>query len=651
VNVAAPGVPFGARGVVVARHADAVDVVFDEPFVSGSSLQGVCEPFRGKLCETAHLLPVRVHAVAPKPLGGGSFLEAAAAGVAPEPVPPAKKKAKATLAPPKDPLEYDFDDLDEDVPIPAEDDDVAPPGLSPPRSPEPPREEEEEDVEDDAEEPPPEQPVEEQQPEVNQEVVVNEEKPPVLAFEDDELEDPDAEPRSLSPPRQRSRLRSNRLALGPSRDSVGFDASWSEGRRESKPGTFAPAPVLAPLPVPEHWARIAAEDEAVREVERKDAEAKKEKDQASALEALQRQLGITSRQQQKTKKKASSEVAVPAVERSSSEAPVVVETTTAKAASEDDGADEVTPQVGEAHVGETPPPPQANGEEEEALPPPHLKEEEEVPPEEAPQQREPRQETEQPPKPRKVSVLERARLALQAKVDEESRAESADEEKTPVEELVPAMPVSTPPRTPPPQQESTSADESAPPTTPPPQAVSILRRPQTPPPTTPQTPPPTTPPTTKGTPPSRPSKPSTRERRNHRRERDEEAPIAILRRPEQPAFSTEDRWAAEADRRLEALERRTRASLAEKRVPVYASQAPPRSDVVGFTYGFQPPPPPPTDEQAPASAPPEAAKPAFKYVPQTTTTRPVARKSRPMGGAAGAPTLLLPTQLLGKRRT
>jgi len=57
-NLSAGGVPFGARGTVIAVHNKngCVDVVMDEEFMGGSSLQGTCSNFRGKLCYWNHLL-------------------------------------------------------------------------------------------------------------------------------------------------------------------------------------------------------------------------------------------------------------------------------------------------------------------------------------------------------------------------------------------------------------------------------------------------------------------------------------------------------------------------------------------------------------------------------------------------------------------
>lgn len=62
VNLCADGVPFGARGTVVGIHEAAttgsVEVVMDEEFVGGTSLQGACSNFRGKLCLWSHLLKI-----------------------------------------------------------------------------------------------------------------------------------------------------------------------------------------------------------------------------------------------------------------------------------------------------------------------------------------------------------------------------------------------------------------------------------------------------------------------------------------------------------------------------------------------------------------------------------------------------------------
>lgn len=60
VNLCADGVPFGARGTVIAIHEAAttgsVEVVMDEEFIGGTSLQGHCSNFRGKLCLWSQLL-------------------------------------------------------------------------------------------------------------------------------------------------------------------------------------------------------------------------------------------------------------------------------------------------------------------------------------------------------------------------------------------------------------------------------------------------------------------------------------------------------------------------------------------------------------------------------------------------------------------
>jgi 5'-3' exoribonuclease 1 len=60
VNLNAAGIPFGARGTVVGIHEAAttgsVEVVMDEEFIGGTTLQGACSNFRGKLCLWAHVL-------------------------------------------------------------------------------------------------------------------------------------------------------------------------------------------------------------------------------------------------------------------------------------------------------------------------------------------------------------------------------------------------------------------------------------------------------------------------------------------------------------------------------------------------------------------------------------------------------------------
>eukprot|EP00934_Nitzschia_sp_Nitz4_P004528 Nitzschia sp. Nitz4//scaffold127_size64804//2701//7868//NITZ4_006172-RA/size64804-processed-gene-0.12-mRNA-1//1//CDS//3329534738//4518//frame0 len=62
VNLCATGVPFGAKGTVVAVHDQStgcVEVVMDEEFIGGTNLQGMCSNFRGKLCAWNHLLRIK----------------------------------------------------------------------------------------------------------------------------------------------------------------------------------------------------------------------------------------------------------------------------------------------------------------------------------------------------------------------------------------------------------------------------------------------------------------------------------------------------------------------------------------------------------------------------------------------------------------
>jgi Exoribonuclease Xrn1 D1 domain/Xrn1 SH3-like domain len=63
VNLCADGVPFGLRGTVIGVHEAAssggsVEIVMDQEFMGGTSLQGHCSNFRGKLCQWAHLLKI-----------------------------------------------------------------------------------------------------------------------------------------------------------------------------------------------------------------------------------------------------------------------------------------------------------------------------------------------------------------------------------------------------------------------------------------------------------------------------------------------------------------------------------------------------------------------------------------------------------------
>lgn len=84
VNFCASGIPFGARGSVVGIHdavtTGCVEVVMDEEFIGGTTLQGICSNFRGKLCVWAHLLKVTpenskslVNKLVPKQSGQGGY--------------------------------------------------------------------------------------------------------------------------------------------------------------------------------------------------------------------------------------------------------------------------------------------------------------------------------------------------------------------------------------------------------------------------------------------------------------------------------------------------------------------------------------------------------------------------------------------------
>jgi len=54
------GVPFGLKGTVVIVHSSTgyVEVIFDEEFIGGRSLQGNCSQFRGRLCPWSGLLRI-----------------------------------------------------------------------------------------------------------------------------------------------------------------------------------------------------------------------------------------------------------------------------------------------------------------------------------------------------------------------------------------------------------------------------------------------------------------------------------------------------------------------------------------------------------------------------------------------------------------
>lgn len=58
VNLTGLGVPFGLRGTVVALHTQTacVEVLFDQEFIGGTSLQGTCSPYRGKFLPWSALL-------------------------------------------------------------------------------------------------------------------------------------------------------------------------------------------------------------------------------------------------------------------------------------------------------------------------------------------------------------------------------------------------------------------------------------------------------------------------------------------------------------------------------------------------------------------------------------------------------------------
>lgn len=69
VNLSCSGVPLGLKGTVVGIHQQAkfVDIIFDEEFMGGKSLQGACSAFRGRLCNWSDLLLLHSSAVVTAP--------------------------------------------------------------------------------------------------------------------------------------------------------------------------------------------------------------------------------------------------------------------------------------------------------------------------------------------------------------------------------------------------------------------------------------------------------------------------------------------------------------------------------------------------------------------------------------------------------
>eukprot|EP01135_Chromosphaera_perkinsii_P007643 Nk52_evm99s914 gene=Nk52_evmTU99s914 len=61
INICSSGsVPFGLQGTVISCCEDLVEVLFDEPFISGKKLYGKCEDFRGFTVPIAHLLNLTI---------------------------------------------------------------------------------------------------------------------------------------------------------------------------------------------------------------------------------------------------------------------------------------------------------------------------------------------------------------------------------------------------------------------------------------------------------------------------------------------------------------------------------------------------------------------------------------------------------------
>ena len=60
VNVSRGAVPFGLAGTIIALKGSAVDVVFDQPFLSGTTLEGKCRERCGHSLDYRSLLPLKL---------------------------------------------------------------------------------------------------------------------------------------------------------------------------------------------------------------------------------------------------------------------------------------------------------------------------------------------------------------------------------------------------------------------------------------------------------------------------------------------------------------------------------------------------------------------------------------------------------------
>eukprot|EP00633_Aureoumbra_lagunensis_P007238 CAMPEP_0197315814 /NCGR_PEP_ID=MMETSP0891-20130614/39599_1 /TAXON_ID=44058 ORGANISM="Aureoumbra lagunensis, Strain CCMP1510" /NCGR_SAMPLE_ID=MMETSP0891 /ASSEMBLY_ACC=CAM_ASM_000534 /LENGTH=1690 /DNA_ID=CAMNT_0042804961 /DNA_START=66 /DNA_END=5141 /DNA_ORIENTATION=+ len=560
INLAAPGVPFGFRGIVVARHlsSGAVDVVFDEPFVNGSSLQGVCEPFRGALCDRSHLLAVRL---APKPIETKSH--------------DANAYTSALLSSISPALPVDKSDLDDE-----EGQEVV---LN--------NESDQDDIE---------------KEEVKQQDVV--------IHDDDSLEDiPQDDKEAIIPSlvdESKTKLKSNRVARGPERASNGFDPSHSEGRRS---GEFVPAP-RPPLPAPsDHWSKLVAQLEESRQAARTKANAEQKKNQDSALSRLTEQYGLNEKPTKKNR---------------------------TRNLNKDKNDQQKSMSSKE------------------------------------------QKETEEKNDTKKVSLLSRARQAIQAKIAPKpitilrredivhDETKIANKEETAASTVKQDIVVETqqekfsPPET---QQDAVAEtkQEASPPETK--QDVAAESKQEPVPASVPENSPLVLNPIHPGTamppfPRMLPPEPRVLSPIPVAHSQVLPGPAKVLTPlpPTSPIQRTHQSlppsqlqtWSNETDARLAALEKRTRAALKEKQVPLYVNESvkvPERS----FTYGFQPDLDIATqNEDNKANSDNEESAPkksSFQYIPMTTTTQPVARKSKSISGTSKP--LILPSQLLGKRRT
>ena len=124
--VGVKGAPFGLRGSVVALYprSGCVDVVFDEEFMGGTNLQGLCSNYRGLLLKWSRVLKISAHAPEEEPAAQPDGAAAADAGPAGSVLRmPLPEDAAPDDAQPQDPSAATAEDLLRSLgvaPVPAE---------------------------------------------------------------------------------------------------------------------------------------------------------------------------------------------------------------------------------------------------------------------------------------------------------------------------------------------------------------------------------------------------------------------------------------------------------------------------------------------------------------------------------------------------